>query len=39
MLQTQAVDKAKKEDVDEITSHFNINAGNPVQCLTQVQHK
>ena len=31
----QAVAKPKKEDIDEITDHFNINAGNPVQCLTQ----
>ncbi len=29
--------KPKKEDIDEITDHFNINAGNPVQCLTQAR--
>jgi len=33
----QAVAKPKKEDIDEITDHFNINAGNPVQCLTQAR--
>lgn len=33
----QAVTKPKKEDIDDITSHFNINAGNPVQCLTQAR--
>ena len=27
----------KREDVDAITDYFNINAGNPVQCLTQAR--
>ncbi|KAK9825695.1 hypothetical protein WJX81_005604 [Elliptochloris bilobata] len=31
----KAMTDPKRSDIDDITSHFNINAGNPVQCLTQ----
>lgn len=36
-LAGQAVPNPKREDVDAITDYFNINAGNPVQCLTQAR--
>ena len=36
-LAAQAVPNPKREDVDAITDYFNINAGNPVQCLTQAR--